>query len=932
MCELTRSVVAACVVALLHAVPARAQDDASSWSATAALLGNASDLDRDGASTPAEWGTFVSGFRPGRDGEVDATDLCARLLAPLIDTDGDGRVSVAELGDVFAGWDRDGDGSVDSEEFSTGTDAITGDAGFVQELVLRLADGGERDGVVTAEEWSAFLGAQPADPNGRLFPVALHDWIARAETLTDPDRNAFSPDVFLLTLRSELDVDKDGAIRGEDLLALRRSLDRDGDGTLSAAELAPPPVADAPSDALGTGPRGRYERTVQERRALPCLVPFQRDLDDALELVRRTGKPLLVCVNMDGENASEAFAWFRYRDPAFADLARGFVCVVASPDRRVPLDHDDRGRRIEDPRFGSVVDGEAISIEPALFERYFRGTRAAPRHVGVAPDGSILFDVYLVQDLSAVDRALAEHGVRPGERPRPAEELSLDELFDSPWAEHRSRLESLFVASSVPARIPWLGRALAVDARTLHPQLVRLGLFDPEPAVRERATLVAASRPGALPPDLLLRAFRLVDVRTDAGRELLDAVRRWSRAETDGARRALARRYVSVFAGVAARSDSVDVELLTAALALADPDSRAHGSLEEEIGALRSVEDLLRERESDPQLDALHAEASLRCGLAALAEGQNPLFHFEDAKAAAIRAGERGLAVLASSAWLTSDFAAAESAAHDALRTRGSEFVGTPLGLEVLRVAARTRTRAIYDAMTAGDDFGPSLVADVAACHRVIRRHPGAQLQDRLDEVRFLSAIEAWRDESEALHDLVRDEPYESDVHDLFRAAALRDGGSAGLRAEYAALASEFDGDPYVRWYAALADLYAAEHAVRAREFDAAREAYGASVVGFDAVARDEPSFEPSSTHYAVLALAGRARLLADAEEWSAAADAIEDAFSRESEALDAADGLGATPRTTARELADRARAAGVDPELVERLESASRSVRVGPR
>ena len=171
-----------------------------------------------------------------------------------------------------------------------------------------------------------------------------------------------------------------------------------------------------------------------ERHA--AQMPWQRNLEDALALSRATGKPLLVCVNMDGELASERLAAGRYRDPAFVALAEGFVPVLASPSRHGPRDHDARGRRIPDPRFGRIVESEHVAIEPELFARYFGGRRVAPRHVGVAPDGTILFDLFLLQDLGAIDRALREHGTFGG-TPRRAEEASDDELLARFMASRR---------------------------------------------------------------------------------------------------------------------------------------------------------------------------------------------------------------------------------------------------------------------------------------------------------------------------------------------------------------------------------------------------------------------------------------------------------------------------------------------------------------
>ena len=64
---------------------------------------------------------------------------------------------------------------------------------------------------------------------------------------------------------------------------------------------------------------------MREDLARPPLIAWQRDLDDAIALQRATGKPLLICVNMDGEPASESLAGVHYRDPEFAALTAGFI-------------------------------------------------------------------------------------------------------------------------------------------------------------------------------------------------------------------------------------------------------------------------------------------------------------------------------------------------------------------------------------------------------------------------------------------------------------------------------------------------------------------------------------------------------------------------------------------------------------------------------
>ena len=84
----------------------------------------------------------------------------------------------------------------------------------------------------------------------------------------------------------------------------------------------------------------------------PCLITWQRTWEDAVALSRQTKRAILVCVNMDGEIASEHYAGVRYRQPDIASLYQPYVTVIASVYRHTPRDHDDEGNRILCPRFG----------------------------------------------------------------------------------------------------------------------------------------------------------------------------------------------------------------------------------------------------------------------------------------------------------------------------------------------------------------------------------------------------------------------------------------------------------------------------------------------------------------------------------------------------------------------------------------------------
>ena len=185
---------------------------------------------------------------------------------------------------------------------------------------------------------------------------------------------------------------------------------------------------------------------------------------------------------------------------------------MASPDRHRSRDHDGRGARVLDPRFGRITDQEHIDVEPELYERYFRGNRVAPRHVGVAPDGTILFDIYLVNDLAVIDRALAEHGRHDTALPDPT---TLDEagLLASPDAAARALLEARFLAAADEAeRVRLTALALEPTSPVKHPEIVRMALRDPSRAVRGQALAAFAGAIEALPidlvPDALLRRSR----------------------------------------------------------------------------------------------------------------------------------------------------------------------------------------------------------------------------------------------------------------------------------------------------------------------------------------------------------------------------------------------------------------------------------------
>jgi tetratricopeptide (TPR) repeat protein len=139
------------------------------------------------------------------------------------------------------------------------------------------------------------------------------------------------------------------------------------------------------------------------------------------------------------------------------------------------------------------------------------------------------------------------------------------------------------------------------------------------------------------------------------------------------------------------------------------------------------------------------------------------------------------------------------------------------------------------------------------------------------------------------------------------------------LRERYAALLAEHDGDALVAWYAGLAEIVAAEHLVNARRPEEALVAYEACRDTFDAAVALESGYGPSAAWYSALAAAGAARIHAEAGRLAEAVEALEEAFERDGGALDAADGLGHTPRGILAAVATLVDAAG-DTGLVTRV------------
>lgn len=884
--SLSAAPIAAFLASLVAATPqeqggraARVFDD------PAGGLARAADANRDGSVDTEEWASFRDGLGADEAGAIAPLLLKLRLVE--LDSDGDGLLSRLEVEAVLP-----------ESEGEEPRRART----FLASLVRTLADE-DRDGSVSSAERAAFLATLPADAKASIEEAELLDWLRRAQEIPPADRNALTPGVLLLGLDAALDADGDGRITLSDLARIHVSLDRNADGRIDASELA---------SRASAGARGDF-RVRESERQRPPAMPWQRNLEDALALVQASGKPLLLCVNMDGESASESLAFGRYRDPAFVELARGFVPLLASPDRREARERDDRGRRLPDRRFGRLLNSEHIDIEPELYERYFSGRRVAPRHVGVDARGQILFDLFLLQDLRAVDEKLREHG-KP--TPPDADPSTLEEgaLLASPDAARRAELERRFVELPEAERVRLAGLALSAERRTQQPELLQLALRDPSPKVRLAGARNLAAHAQRAPEELFALAFARAAADVELRAELLAGTRAAAEAAPEGVRKRLLTFLARSFAAPGTPSPELDRERWRAALAAfegeaeeepgaADFDRAAERMDELAAASARAPEDLRLARD--------FAEACLDFARIQIAVGSDPTLFLEDARGAAARVlaqePEDGvaLAVTARARYLEGDAEAAGELAPRAIAALGAQ-AGSARALDALDLFATLRTRALYAAIGAEDEWQPASLAsalaayELALAHRTCPERIFSAYSDLCSTFALLAEQRAAIERGLARH------PLSGSLHAHLRNVLLRDEGARALEAAYESepLASApADCSAALSWFHALATLLAAERDQQNRDPAAARAAYERCLARFERSIAENEDFAPSAAHYQTLALSALARLLADAGEHELAIAHLRRAFELSPDSLTTPDGLGRTPTQLAREI-----------------------------
>lgn len=661
--------------------------------------------------------------------------------------------------------------------------------------------------------------------------------------------------------------------------------------------------------------------------ARPCGITWQRSWEDAVAVSQETGKAILVCVNMDGEIASEHYAGIRYRQPEITALYEPYVCVIASVYRHSPRDYDEDGRRVECPRFGTVTCGEHIALEPIVYEKYLDGRRIAPRHIMVELDGSEVYDVFYAFDTQSVFDAI-EQGIAEREHePTPVVrgDRSLLEKVASRDVVDREEVEAAYESGDAATRKALLEAALETGADA-PVDLLRQGIygFDTELAGLAREALAAADDPGAI--DLIPEALQ-VALGSEERERLVGALERLGQTSTK------ARAYASVHRGLSTGTGGVlDAEGWARALQGVYESSSGEAGAPSASPAAR---DALVESQ-DAILDGEDADALVDLAEAFLDQSYEQVGVDEefvqlllmDARDTATRARELGAegwrvsGVLAIAEHYLGNEELAKQHAQTAVRTGVPADATSWNAMAVLALFAGSRQAQIDAALQAKEPWPPEWLTDVHTACQLLLRHPHGTVEQALAYHDLLVGLSARREARQALDVALERWPGDAEVHDRLRRTVLRERRLVDLTATYDALLAAPDASPELHWHAGQAALTVAEfHRRRSRE-EPARAAYARAITHFEDDIAAFPELREEADRFVARALAGQARLSLLAEDDARALDELLAAWQRAPSAAGDLDGLNLSGIDTAKMLLARFRASD-DAESVERLETA---------
>ncbi len=653
----------------------------------------------------------------------------------------------------------------------------------------------------------------------------------------------------------------------------------------------------------------------------PVLVKFERTWADAVAVAKETNKPILVCVNMDGEPASEHYAGVHYRSPETAKLFEDYVCVIASVYRHTSKDYDEQGQRVLCPRLGSVTCSEHIWIEPLLFERFMNGQRISPRHIMVELDGNEVYDVFYAWDNKSIFDTITQGIVAREAEPRNIVrgDRPLLERVASRAREDREAVEAAYRQGNRELNAELLRKAIE-SPQGAPIGLLRLAIFglDEDLARMARQALVKVKSPAAV--DLLGEALRVP--LPEEEREALLAALEGLQGDSPWARI-----LTNVHRGLSSPTKSIDVQGWNAQIT---------GGQVYRAADSRSVDLRIAEREAAVETAPKSAAALVDLAESSLelaidpstaerywGQGQDKYgrLMIEDARrhaAAARKAGASGWRIDAVEA--LADFYAGDKAKSYLLAVQAAQAMPPEsdnlIALSTLALFAEARIDQIWQALRKKEDWPGEWMTDVTSAYSVLATHPFGSDAHASMHYDFLDTLRAHRPAGQVLDQAIERFPGSTGLHRRLRTRLMKTGGIDGMAARYRAMIAARPEEAALYWFAGYAALVEAEYDRRENRPEQAVDAYDRGIVLFDeSTARDE-GFAASADHYVALALAAKARLAVEAGDLDRGLELCLAGISRRPEATPFVDGMEISPVQTAKFLESRLEAAGKTAEL----------------
>ncbi len=678
-------------------------------------------------------------------------------------------------------------------------------------------------------------------------------------------------------------------------------------GCLLPAQNDPPPQPQG-GPPQGSAREAMWFAPTAEDWKKPVLITFQRTWEDALAVSKETQKPILVCINMDGEIASEHYAGVRYRQPDIARLYEPYVCVIASVYRHTPRDYDEQGNRILCPRFGCVTCGEHIAIEPLLFEKFMEGRRIAPRHIMVELDGKETYDVFYAFDTASVFKAIGDGIANRQIQPNPVVrgDRPIVERVASRDIQDRIAVEKAYREGDATLR-----QAL-LDAAAQHPDaapadLLRLAVFGLDAELGKKARDALARSTSEQAVDLIAETLKVPLEQAERDSLIASLAR-------IGEQSPKARTLARVHRGLDSRSAVVDTESWSQAVGAGGSYAPANQDLL--VARIDDQSDAVKAQPEDPLARVGLAEATLAQAIdpttqAALGDprtaGRFQRLMLEDARRAARQAKELGApawrvnAVLAVAAYHLGEVEQAHALAEQAMGGMPPDAQGLA-AMTTLQLFAEARQKAIAEAWQQKQDWPPQWLADVNSAYAVLARHPlgtDQHVANHYDFMRFFGARQAGRILDEGLKRF----PQSWLLHERLRGRVLEWRGPAALEAAYEKLLAAPDADPNLGFFAGYASIVAAETERRAGNAEAAVAAYQRAIAHYEKVIAHAPQSRANSDYYVALCLGGMARIALEQGNLPEATVKVIAAFERKPDAANALDGMNISAVDTAKML-----------------------------